>query len=125
MTQGGLPRHDVPVIRFGKGEALTQRQRTALLRRFATTQRQRAASGGTWNGCASSRRTRLNVPVAGAAWRSPLPAGGSHGVAGQPAGEQIQGRSGGVAGGVPPAGGGFERGAQDSDKRGCGHEGLG
>lgn len=38
IRQGHMPRRDVPVIQFGKGEAITQEQRIALLRRLAISE---------------------------------------------------------------------------------------
>lgn len=35
MDRGHLPRHDLPATQYGTGEAITQQQRLALLRRFA------------------------------------------------------------------------------------------
>jgi len=36
MDRGHLPRHDLPATNYGKGEAITQQERLALLRSFAT-----------------------------------------------------------------------------------------
>ena len=37
ITHGHVPAADVPVLRFGKGPGLTQQERLALIRRFATS----------------------------------------------------------------------------------------
>ena len=39
MDSGHMPRLDLPAIRFGTGEAITQQQRITLLRRYALTDR--------------------------------------------------------------------------------------
>ena len=39
MDSGHMPRLDLPAVRFGTGEALTQEQRITLLRRYALTDR--------------------------------------------------------------------------------------